>query len=72
MAIKESGLFFLFGLISTHWTQEDACHTEDKKFRKIVSEAIAANDFNSQTSQFGDLIRKYPNQAESYFFINFA
>ena len=54
-------LFFLFGLISTHWTQEDACHTEDKKFRKIVSEAIAANDFNSQTSQFGDLIRKYPN-----------
>lgn len=61
-------LFFLFGLISTHWAQENACHTEDKKFRKIVSEAVAANDFNSQTTQFSDLIRKYPNQAESYFY----
>lgn len=61
-------LFIAFGLTSTHWAQENPCRTDDKKFRKILTEAAAANDFNSQASQFGDLIRKYPDQAESYFY----
>ncbi|MCX8487392.1 MAG: hypothetical protein ORN53_09540, partial [Crocinitomicaceae bacterium] len=61
-------LFLLLGLTSVAWSQDDPCGTEDKKIRKMLTEALAASDFSSQTSQFGELMRKYPNHAESYYY----
>ncbi len=62
--------FFILvlGLTSTIWSQDDPCGTGDKKIHKLLTEALAASDFNSQTTQFGELIRKYPNHAESYYY----
>jgi len=69
MLQKLRGLFFLtFGLISFAWSQDDPCSVDDKKIRKSLTEALAATDFESQTKQFGELIRKYPNHAESYYY----
>lgn len=63
--------FFLFCtcyLISASWSQDDPCSTEDKKLRKLLSEALAEKDFSSQTTQFGELIRKFPNNASGYYY----
>jgi outer membrane protein OmpA-like peptidoglycan-associated protein/tetratricopeptide (TPR) repeat protein len=62
-------LFILIlGLTPHSWSQDDPCGTDDKKIRKLLTEALAANDFTSQTAQFGELMRKYPNHAESYYY----
>jgi outer membrane protein OmpA-like peptidoglycan-associated protein/tetratricopeptide (TPR) repeat protein len=62
--------FFILvlGLTSSIWSQDDPCGTGDKKIHKMLTEALAASDFNSQTNEFGELIRKYPNHAESYYY----
>jgi outer membrane protein OmpA-like peptidoglycan-associated protein/tetratricopeptide (TPR) repeat protein len=61
-------IILVLGLTSTIWSQDDPCGTGDKKIHKMLTEALAASDFNSQTTQFGELIRKYPNHAESYYY----
>ena len=60
--------FCLIGLSSINWGQEDPCSVDDKKMRKMLTEALAEKDFNGQTTQFAALIKKYPNYAACYYY----
>ncbi len=48
--------------------QEDPCFSEDKKYRKLLTTAMAEKTFEDQTEKFSQVMQKYPNVAETYYY----
>jgi outer membrane protein OmpA-like peptidoglycan-associated protein len=46
---------------------EDPCSTTNKKLIKLLSIAMAQDDFTGRTTKFAEAIQKYPENAETYF-----
>lgn len=46
---------------------EDPCLTTNKKLIKLLSSAMAEENFLDKTAKFSEAIQKYPNNAETYF-----
>lgn len=60
--------FYLFIVSIRLSAQEDPCFSEDKKYRKLLTTAMAEKTFEDQTEKFSVIMQKYPNVAETYYY----